>query len=130
VITNRRHFMAVLTEYVAHFSDHRPHRALNQAAPRGSPPPPASPSPIHLRARDLLDGLIRDCCVVRSRACEIVDPGWSDRLDQLVEGSHHLQCRGLFDAEFVVAAAEVLHERVPGADHPRAAELFETAHRP
>jgi hypothetical protein len=74
--------------------------------------------------------LRRDCCVVRSRAGEIVDPGWSDRLDQLVEGSHHPQCRGLFDTEFVVAAAEVLHERVPGADHPRAAELFETAHRP
>ena len=58
------------------------------------------------------------------------DPGWLDRLDQLVEGSHHPQCRGLFDAEFVVAAAEVLDECVPGADHPRAAELFQPVHRP
>jgi putative transposase len=60
LIINRRHLMAVLTEYVAHFNDHRPHRALNQAAPRRSPPPPASPSQIHLRRRDLLDGLIHE----------------------------------------------------------------------
>jgi len=37
---------------------------------------------------------------------------------------------GSSKAEFVVAAAEVLHERVPGADHPCAAELFEATHRP
>jgi putative transposase len=33
LIINRRHLTAVLTEYVAHFNDHRPHRALGQAAP-------------------------------------------------------------------------------------------------
>jgi hypothetical protein len=31
-------------------------------------------------------------------------------------------------AEFVVAATEVLHESVPGTDHPCRAELFEAAH--
>ena len=51
---------AVLTEYVAHFNDHRPHRALSQAAPLRSLPPPASPSQLHVRRRDLLDGLIHE----------------------------------------------------------------------
>jgi hypothetical protein len=31
-------------------------------------------------------------------------------------------------AEFVVAATEVLHERVPGTDHARRAEPFQPAH--
>ena len=60
LIINRRHLTAVLTEYVAHFNDHRPHRALNQAAPLRSLPPPASPSQLHLRRRDLLGGLIHE----------------------------------------------------------------------
>jgi hypothetical protein len=29
-----------------------------------------------------------------------------------------------------VSAAEILQERVPGADHPRQAESFQAAHRP
>jgi putative transposase len=60
LIVNRHHLTAVLTEYVAHFNDHRPHRALNQAAPLRSLPPPASPSQLCLRRRDLLDGLIHE----------------------------------------------------------------------
>src|SRR5438067_12555298 len=64
LIINRRHLMAVLTEYVAHFNHHRPHRALNQAAPLRSLPPPASPSQIHLRRRDLLDVLIHQYALV------------------------------------------------------------------
>ena len=60
LIVNHRHLMAVLTEYVAHFNHHRPHRALNQAAPLKSLPPPASPSQVHLRRRDRLDGLIHE----------------------------------------------------------------------
>jgi putative transposase len=60
LIINRRQLMAVLTEYVAHFNDHRPHRALNQATPLRSLPPPASPSQLRLRRRDLLDGLIHE----------------------------------------------------------------------
>jgi transposase InsO family protein len=42
LIINRRHLTAVLTEYMVHFNHHRPHRALNQAAPLRSLPPPAS----------------------------------------------------------------------------------------
>jgi putative transposase len=49
LIVNRRHLTAVLTEYVAHYNHHRPHRALLQAAPLRSLPPPASPSQLHLR---------------------------------------------------------------------------------
>ena len=60
LIINRRHLTAVLTEYVAHFNDHRPHRALGQAAPLRSPPPPVVPSQCHLRRRDRLDGLIHE----------------------------------------------------------------------
>jgi transposase InsO family protein len=33
LIINRQHLTTVLAEYVAHFNQHRPHRALNQAAP-------------------------------------------------------------------------------------------------
>ncbi|MDQ3764444.1 MAG: integrase core domain-containing protein [Actinomycetota bacterium] len=60
MIINRRHLMAVLAEYVAHFNDHRPHRALNQAAPLRPLPPPGAPSQLRLRRRDLLDGLIHE----------------------------------------------------------------------
>jgi transposase InsO family protein len=44
----------------AHFNDHRPHRALGQAAPLRSLPPPAPPSQFHWRPRDLLGGLIHE----------------------------------------------------------------------
>jgi putative transposase len=60
LILNHRHLTAVLTEYVAHFHHHRPHRALKQATPLRSLPPPASPSQLHLRRRELLGGLIHE----------------------------------------------------------------------
>jgi putative transposase len=41
LIVNRCHLEHVLTEYVAHFNQHRPHRALHQAAPLRPLPPPA-----------------------------------------------------------------------------------------
>ncbi|MDQ3765263.1 MAG: transposase [Actinomycetota bacterium] len=60
LILNRRHLEAVLAEYVAHFNDHRPHRALDQAAPLRPLPPPASPPLLRLQRRDLLGGLIHE----------------------------------------------------------------------
>jgi putative transposase len=60
LIINRRHLTAVLAQYVAHFNQHRPHRALGQAAPLRSLPPLASPPQVHLRRRDLLGGLIHE----------------------------------------------------------------------
>src|ERR687894_2954662 len=58
LIVNRRHLTHVLTEYVAHFNHHRPHRALHQAAPLRPLPPAASPPDLRLRRRDRLGGLI------------------------------------------------------------------------
>lgn len=58
----------------------------------------------------------------KAGAGEVVDPGWSDRPGQLGEGSRRPRRRGFFDSAFVVAAAKILDERMPGADHPRAAE--------
>ena len=60
LIINRRHLTTVLNDYVTHFNHHRPHRALHQAAPRKSLPPPAAPSQLRLRRRDLLGGLIHE----------------------------------------------------------------------
>ena len=60
LIVKRRHLMAVLTEYVAHFNDHRPHRALSQAAPLRLLLLPAAPSQLQVRRRDLLGGLIHE----------------------------------------------------------------------
>jgi transposase InsO family protein len=65
LIVNRRHLTAVLAEYVAHFNHHRPHRALNQAAPLRSLPPPASSPQLHVRRRDLLGGLLYEYAQVR-----------------------------------------------------------------
>ena len=50
----------LLAKYVAHFNAHRPHRTLNQAAPLQPLPPPASPSPLRVRRRDRLGGLIHE----------------------------------------------------------------------
>jgi putative transposase len=64
IATARRELLdpdsTVLAEYVAHFNDHRPCRALSQAAPLRSLPPPTAPSQLHLRRRDLLGGLIHE----------------------------------------------------------------------
>jgi putative transposase len=60
LIVNRRHLETVLAEYVAHFNDHRPHRALHQAAPLRPLPQVASPPDLRLRRRDRLGGLIHE----------------------------------------------------------------------
>ncbi len=58
LIVNRRHLTHVLTEYVAHFNHHRPHRALHQAAPLRPLSPPESQPNLRLQRRDRLRGLI------------------------------------------------------------------------
>jgi putative transposase len=60
LIVNRRHLETVPAEYVTHFNDHRPHRALNQAAPLRPLPQPILPPDLRLRRRDRLSGLIHE----------------------------------------------------------------------
>jgi transposase InsO family protein len=60
LILNRRQLEVVLAKYVAHINTHRPHRTLNQGAPLQLLPPPALPSPLRLRRRDRLGGLIHE----------------------------------------------------------------------
>ncbi|MDQ3764769.1 MAG: integrase core domain-containing protein [Actinomycetota bacterium] len=60
LILNRRHLEVVLAEYVAHFNDHRPHRALHQAAPLRPLPQPASQPDLRLQRHDRLGGLIHE----------------------------------------------------------------------
>jgi transposase InsO family protein len=60
LILNRRHLEHVLTEYVAHFNQHRPHRALQHAAPLRPLPPPSSLPDIRIRRCDRLGGLIHE----------------------------------------------------------------------
>jgi putative transposase len=60
LIVNRRHLEHALTECIAHFNHHRPHRASHQAAPLRPLPPPSSEPDLRLRRRDRLGGLINE----------------------------------------------------------------------
>jgi transposase InsO family protein len=42
LIVGRRHLQHVLATYVAHYNEHRPHRALAQRPPLQTPPPATS----------------------------------------------------------------------------------------
>jgi hypothetical protein len=59
LIANARHLQHVLTEYETHFNEHRPHRALGQAAPLRALPDPAE-GDIKVIRRDRLGGLIHE----------------------------------------------------------------------
>jgi hypothetical protein len=53
----------VLTEYLTHYNGHRPHRALDQWAPKTSGPAPVpgrEPDPSRLRRNEVLGGLIKE----------------------------------------------------------------------
>ena len=60
LIINQRHAAAVISEFERHYNDHRPHRALDQAAP-SRPLPRRAPNEIHkIRRRDRLGGLVHE----------------------------------------------------------------------
>ena len=56
------HLERVLTEYVVHYNEHRPHRSLGQLAPLNVEPPPplGDPGLRYLRRRDVFFGLVGD----------------------------------------------------------------------
>jgi transposase InsO family protein len=60
LILGHRHLERVLAGYIAHYNDHRPHRALGQQAPLNIEPPSPidDPEPAELCRRDAAFGLI------------------------------------------------------------------------
>jgi len=60
LIVNQRHAAAVLAEYERHFNEHRPHRALGQAAPLRPLPDPRPSPDMRVRRRDRLGGLLHE----------------------------------------------------------------------
>jgi putative transposase len=90
LIFNCRHLERVLAKYVMHFNHHRPHRALNQAAPLTALPPPTSPSPLHLRRRDLLGGLIHEYAHFESGLSAISGDPIRDQAPQIFDALDHL----------------------------------------
>jgi transposase InsO family protein len=62
LIFGRRHLERVLAEYVDHYNNHRPHRALGQLAPLDAEPPPpiSDPKPARLQRCDAAFGLIHE----------------------------------------------------------------------
>jgi putative transposase len=59
LIASRRHLARVLEDYVGHYNEERPHRALELATPAGQPVPPRSPPPRDIRRR-VVGGLIHE----------------------------------------------------------------------
>lgn len=56
--------------------------------------------------------------------------GWSDGRRELVECCADAVAGGDVSSEFVVPAAKVLGERVPGGDDPRGTVALQASHRP
>lgn len=64
LIWNHHHLLHALREFETFYNEHRPHRALRQAAPLRPPSDPdSSPAPIaplDIRRRDRLGGILRE----------------------------------------------------------------------
>jgi putative transposase len=63
LIFGRTRLEQVLAEYAAHYNDHRPHRSLDQQAPRtmrAAPAPIDEPDPAQLRRNAVVGGLIHE----------------------------------------------------------------------
>jgi putative transposase len=60
LIVGRRHLETVLSEYVAHYNQHRPHRSLDQGPPLVVIPPPAPAADLPVVRLDRVGGLIHE----------------------------------------------------------------------
>ena len=60
LIINERHAAAVLRQYEHHYNDHRPHRALGQAAPLRPRPHRTTTETHNVRRHTRLSGLIHE----------------------------------------------------------------------
>jgi putative transposase len=60
LVVGRRHLEQILREYLAHYNDERPHRALALAAPTRELVEPRGSPPTEIRRRDVLEGLIHE----------------------------------------------------------------------
>jgi putative transposase len=60
LVVGRRHLERILREYLAHYNDQRPHRALKLAAPTRDLQEPRGSPPTEIRRRDVLGGLIHE----------------------------------------------------------------------
>ncbi len=60
LIMGRRHLQRALSDYVAHYNGHRPHRSLGQTPPLGIVASPAPAVIVRVARRDRLGGLIHE----------------------------------------------------------------------
>ena len=60
LIVGQRHLETVLSDYVMHYNQHRPHRSLDQAPPLGVIPPPAPAADVPVVRLDRVGGLIHE----------------------------------------------------------------------
>jgi transposase InsO family protein len=61
LIYNDRHLRHILNQYLAHYNEHRPHRALHRRPP--VPPPPMKMTGMHIHRRKILNGIINEYTV-------------------------------------------------------------------
>jgi hypothetical protein len=67
LIFGRRHLEQILAEYISHYNEHCPHRALDQQAPQSlgvTPVPVHDPDMTGLRRTEILGGLIHEYRIV------------------------------------------------------------------
>ena len=60
LIAGQRHLRAVLDEYVAHYNQHRPRRAMDLRPPGGGDTPVANLATARIRRHKVLGGLIHE----------------------------------------------------------------------